>query len=638
MHPRTFGKYRIVKLLPLGGMGRVYLALDSETNRQVALKLIEIGPDLERKEILEAERRGALLQARLCGLDPRVAVIQSYGELDDFFYIEMEYVEGQDLSEILAKRPLGIPFAARIGSDICEVLQHAHTFNAEIDGHQYHGIVHGDIKPRNIRITPDGQVKVLDFGIAKALSLTRKFTTNQFGSSQYSSPERLKTGEVDIASDLWSTAVVLFEIVTGKPYFQAESAAKIEHLIRNYRHVRDFPPNLPERFRAILRKALHPDAALRYPSAAEFGGDLKAFLENRPMLADAASEEDSEKTRRATPAADEEEVTHRAASDVEADDAATRRTSVPAGLPAKNPAPIRKTPPLTRPLTQRQRQIRFFSALVIGLVLALMFYNEYSVWRRASALSRELETERLTDIDSAWKQYEVLAQASVLPVVYSGARRSLQSRLINGADRVITEYRNSEAPTVTEADWVRAQAAIGRALQLDPGDKQIRGRLYICEAHIARIRGTARNQAKLLQDARARFEEARDLLPKSPDPYLGLARLYVYSLKNVEKAEGALREADRRGYQIGRREKGQLADGFKDRADRLMREATRAASLSEEKDYLEQAKQDYRRAEELYRDIVPFGGSAAGLRRVFEQLEFIEGRIESIKHESKGAD
>jgi len=637
MHPRTFGKYRIVKLLPLGGMGRVYLALDTETNRQVALKLIEIGADPERKEILEAERRGALLQARLCGLDPRVAVIQSYGELDDFFYIEMEYVEGQDLSEVLAERPLGIPFAARIGSDICEVLHHAHTFNAEIDGHQYRGIVHGDIKPRNIRITPDGQVKVLDFGIAKALSLTRKFTTNQFGSSQYSSPERLKTGEVDIASDLWSTAVVLFEIVTGKPYFQAESAAKIEHLIRNYRHVRDFPPNVPERFQAILRKALHPDPALRYLTAAEFGSDLKAFLENRPMLAEAASDEDSERTRRAAPASDEEEVTHRAASGVDGPgdmDAATRRTSPPPKFPAKNPAPVRKA----RPLTQRQRQIRFFSAAVMGVVLALMFYNEYSVWRRASALSRELETERLTDIDSAWKQYEVLAQASVLPVVYSGARRSLQSRLISGADRVITEYRNSEAPTVTENDWLRAQAAMGRALQLDPGDKQIRGRLYICEGHIARIRGTARNQAKLLQDARARFEEARDLLPKSPDPYLGLARLYVYSLKNVEKAESALREADRRGYQIGRREKGQLADGFKDRADRLMREATRAASLSEEKDYLEQAKQDYRRAEELYRDIVPFGGSAAGLRRVFEQLEFIEARIELIKHENKGDD
>src|SRR5262245_3468619 len=143
MHPREFGKYRIVKLLPLGGMGRVYLALDTQTNRQVALKLIEIGPDPERQEILEAERRGAVLQARLCGIDQRIAVIHSYGEFEGFFYIEMEYVEGQDLAEILVKRPLGVPFAARIARDICEVLHHAHGFTAEIEGHRYHGIVHG---------------------------------------------------------------------------------------------------------------------------------------------------------------------------------------------------------------------------------------------------------------------------------------------------------------------------------------------------------------------------------------------------------------------------------------------------------------------------------------------------------------
>src|SRR4051812_25740933 len=189
MHPREFGKYKIVKLLPLGGMGRVYLAADPATNEKIALKLIDQGSDPDRQEIVEAERRGAILQSRLCGLDNRIVRVLGYGDEGDYFFIEMEYVEGQDLSEILRNAPLGVPFAARIGRDLCDVLQHAHTFSAEIEGHQYRGIVHGDIKPRNIRITPDGQVKVLDFGIAKALSLTRKFTTNLFGSSQYSSPE-----------------------------------------------------------------------------------------------------------------------------------------------------------------------------------------------------------------------------------------------------------------------------------------------------------------------------------------------------------------------------------------------------------------------------------------------------------------
>jgi eukaryotic-like serine/threonine-protein kinase len=188
MHPREFGEYRIVKLLPLGGMGRVYLALHARTNDRVALKLIERGPDRDRVEIVEAERRGATLQERLCRIDRRITRVNKFGELDDYFFIEMEYVEGDDLSEVIARAPLGVPFAARIGMDLCETLGLAHTFTAAIDGHEYRGIVHGDIKPRNIRITPDGEVRVLDFGIAKALSLSRKFTQNQFGSSQYFIP------------------------------------------------------------------------------------------------------------------------------------------------------------------------------------------------------------------------------------------------------------------------------------------------------------------------------------------------------------------------------------------------------------------------------------------------------------------
>jgi serine/threonine protein kinase len=622
MHPRTFGKYRIVKLLPLGGMGRVYLALDTETNQQVALKLIETGSDPERQEILEAERRGALLQARLCGLDRRVTVIQSYGELDDFFFIEMEYVEGQDLSELLAQGPLGIPFAARIGCDICEVLHYAHTFTAEIEEQKYHGIVHGDIKPRNIRITTDGQVKVLDFGIAKALSLTRKFTTNQFGSSQYSSPERLKTGEVDFASDLWSTGVVLYEIVTGKPYFEAESSARVEHLIRNYHQVRDLPPHLPDRFRAILRKSLHPDPGFRYSSAGQFASDLKAFLENRATVAESAADEEA--TRRVAALPDSE---------------LTRRTQPDAGTaapPSQKPAVEISKPVQHPPLTPRQRQVRAFSALAGGVILFLLFFNEYRVWRGASVLAHEIDSEKLTDIEAAWTRYETLARSSVLPVVYSGARRSIQSRLIGGADRVIAEYRVNDAPTVMENDWIRAQAALARALQLEPGDKEIRGKMYICEGHISRIRGIARKQPKLFQDARARFEEAHELLPKSPDPYLGLARLYVYSLGDVEKAEEALRNADRRGHDLGKREKAQLADGYRARGDKFMREAERASGLPDEKDYLDRAKEDYRRAEDLYREILPFSGSPASLRRVFDQIGLIEARLETIKVVGKG--
>lgn len=615
MHPREFGKYRIIRLLPLGGMGRVYLAEDPATSVAVALKLIELGPDRDRQEIVEAERRGAMLQERLCHIDRRVTEVRGYGELDGFFFIEMEYVDGQDLSEVLEKGPLGVPFAARIGRDLCEVLGHSHGFYAEIEGHRYHGVVHGDIKPRNIRITPQGEVRVLDFGIAKALSLTRKFTQNQFGSSQYSSPERLSTADVDFASDLWSVGVVLFEVVTGRPYFEADSGPKLDHLIRSYRQHRPLPPHIPAPFAAILKKALHPDPSLRYTTASEFAADLEAFLEKRPTSAESdAHSVDPEATRRTNGLA------------MEFDEGRTRRTVRPTAVPVLLPMPEGR-----RPMSRRERQVRLLAGALLALILGVMFYNEYSVWRGGANLRRELETERLTDMSEAWTRYQALANRNYLPLVLHGTRRAVLERLTAVADRTINDYRSSDAPAVMENDWVRAQQTLSRALDLNPSDKEIRGKLYLAEGHLNRIRGTSRASGKLLNEARAKFDGARELLPKSPDPYLGLARLYVYSLKDVEKAEEALRAADKRGYEPGRREKAQLADGYRDRAERLLKEADRATGLPEEKDYLERARNDFERAEELYRGIVPFGGSAASLRRVLDYADHVELRLKIIR-------
>jgi eukaryotic-like serine/threonine-protein kinase len=625
MHPREFGKYRIVKLLPLGGMGRVYLALDPETDQKVALKLIDQGPDPDRQEIAEAERRGAMLQARLCGVDQRIARILGYGDHDGFFYIEMEYVEGQDLSEVLAKSPLGVPFAARIGRDICDVLHHAHTLSAEIDGHEYHGIVHGDIKPRNIRITPDGQIKILDFGIAKALSLTRKFTTNQFGSSQYSSPERLNTGDVDIASDLWSVGVVLYEIVTGKPYFQGEPSSRLEHAIRNYSVVRPLPESLPEPFRAILRKALAVNPERRYPSASEFASDLNAFLEGRTTVAEAMppEDEDPEATRR----------TSRSIETEEPDEAATRRTTTPAAIPATPEPPrakavVRKT---KAPLTPRQRQIRFFASLALFILMLLLVFTEVTTWRSGAQLAREIESERLTDMDAAWQRYESLQKTSFIPLLLSAPRNAIQSKLISTADTVINEYRRSDAPNVTEKEWIRAHDVLSRALQIDTSNRDVRAKLYLTEGHLSRIRGTSRGDGKLLSDARAKFEQAAELTPKSPDPYLGLARLYADSLHDVDRAETAIKAADKRGHEMGRRERAQLADAYRYRGERLMREAVKAAGLPEEKDLLKRAKEDLKRAEDLYKDIIPWGNSSANLRRVLENIDVIDARRDAMK-------
>ncbi len=175
---RKVGKYEILRKLGRGGMADVYLAQDPENERTVALKVIEHTSDADSQECIEAERRGSALQAKLAEIDSRVVRIFDSGDMDGYFGVAMEYVEGQDLSDLMRHGPAPVDDAADIALAICQTLENAHTLKVEIDGKEYRGIVHGDIKPKNIRIDNENRVRLLDFGIAKALSLSRKLTRN----------------------------------------------------------------------------------------------------------------------------------------------------------------------------------------------------------------------------------------------------------------------------------------------------------------------------------------------------------------------------------------------------------------------------------------------------------------------------
>ena len=141
--------------------------------------------------------------------------------------------------------------------------------------------MHGDIKPKNIRIDARGDVRVLDFGIAKALSLSRRLTRNEFGSVPYASPERLDLGEVNVDSDLWSLAVMLYEMVTGLQPYQADTTERLERMIRSRIPPPPAPDPCPEPLRRILIKAMAPDPDLRYATARELADDLDAFRRGR---------------------------------------------------------------------------------------------------------------------------------------------------------------------------------------------------------------------------------------------------------------------------------------------------------------------------------------------------------------------
>lgn len=644
MNTETAGRFTLLRKLPAGGMGRVFEAEDPASGRRVALKLIDLGLDPDSLQIIKAERLGAELQKQLGAVDTRVAAIYETGEMPNYFYIVMEYVEGQDVSEIARGKGLPADEAARIAQDVLEVLDHAHHLVTSVEGRPARGIVHGDLKPHNIRVTPDGEVKVLDFGIAKALSLTRNFTQNLFASAQYSSPERMKTGEVDISSDLWGAGVVLYELLTGHAYFEAESGPKLENLIRNYAVVRPLPADWPEPLRQIVARALDPDPAARYQSAAEFADAISRFRNGQTDTAEtrrwAAPGPDPETTRRVSPvngatARSQGWIPVAPVYDSRAVEA-TRRT-VRAPNPASAAPPNAWRPlsvqPLPRKRTLAGRLLRVIAIvlLVVFIGVASFVVSQYLVWRDARQLAHDLNSERQQNLDVAWQHYSKLASRSHVPFILWSSESALRNALMNNADRTIVKYEEPDGPTVMESEWMHAQSEVAHALELDPNDKTIHGKLRLIDGHLARIRGTARHDSRLIEEARQDFQDASNYMKKSPDPWIGLARLYIYSLHDMDHAEAAFKEAERRGHDISKRETAQLADGYRYQGEQTMVLGDQATSQADAQRYYDMATNDLAHARRLYESILPWRGAAASLKKVDQSQSRIQARRSAPK-------
>jgi hypothetical protein len=540
-----------------------------------------------------------MLQDQLAQRDPggRVAQIFNVGENDGYLYIAMEYIEGEDLSELVARGPLDPKRAVSIATDILEVLTKAHTFQAVIEDRQHRGIIHGDIKPRNIRITPQGHVKVLDFGIAKAVSMTRSVTFNQFGSVPYSSPERLQTGDMDARSDVWSVGVVLFEMLTGKTYFRAESAQKLEWTIRNYSAVQPSMWGVPGGVREILMRALHPDLGRRFASASEMATALADWQASGAYVA-RSDDADFESTRRTSPAGVNDATTRSSTPlDAQRNDELTRRTT-------SGPQPAAATnlagpgAPNSRTFAARIRLATAAAGVLLFVTTAWGTVSEIRHWSQARELRRQIESGQVTTEQGA-DAYRALAKSALLSWPLYPARNSLRDRYVAEADRVIADYREaSESTPVYNKDWKRAQLAIASAAALVPEDATIRGRASLVEGHM-------KLRAGEVKAARSNFEDARKRLPKAPDPHLGLAMIHMLN-SDLDKAEAELHEAQRNGFQPGRREQKSLADAYRKRGDRWLAVAKKAHDITRLQDALKKADGDLEHAQSLYNSVAPF--------------------------------
>jgi serine/threonine protein kinase len=623
---RNIGKYEIRQKLGRGGMADVYLAFDTADGFEVALKLIEHADDADTRDSIEAERRGAELQARLADVDAHVARIYGAGDIDSYFYVAMEYVAGQDLAELMRGGPLEPEFAVDAAIAVAGTLESAHNLDVTIGGKEFRGIVHGDIKPKNIRIDLRGQVRVLDFGIAKALSLSRRLTRNEFGSVPYSSPERLLDGHVDVQSDLWSLAVMLYEMLTGLQPYQAETTERLERMIRSGIAPPPAPDPCPEPLRRILVKAMMPEPERRYASAREFADDLIMFRTGGPIQ---AVSEDLDATRRtARPAREDDETRRTAPVEVPAGDADTRRTAAETRKPDEVQNWPNRQAAVRKPLGRNVRRAIVGILAALLLFFAFQAFSRYVLSKKGQVLENAIATEQVTDPTEIWNRWTELSKDSPSSFYLRGARKAVEQKQVEAANRVIASYRNSGA--VYENGWKGAREELMHALLLDPDDA-VRGRLRLVEGHIARVAGETRHRQSDLDDAMEKFGEAQRLLPSSPDPPLAEARLELQDLKDFDRAYTALQQAEKHGY-AGNRERQQLADGYRDRANRSFWDSRNVRDLPQEKDMVVRAHDDYQHALELYQSIPSYGNSASAIQTVQESLESVNFRLNEIEH------
>jgi eukaryotic-like serine/threonine-protein kinase len=282
---RQGGRYEVGTILGRGGMAEVHLAHDIRLGRTVAVKTLRA--DLARDPTSQARfRREAQSAASLN--HPAICAVHDTGE--DFVdgvlipYIVMEYVDGSTLRELLhSGRKLLPERAMEMTVGILQALEYSHR----------NGIVHRDIKPANVMLARTGQVKVMDFGIARSMGgsgMTMTQTAAVIGTAQYLSPEQAMGETVDARSDLYSTGCLLYELLAVRPPFVGDSPVAVA-----YQHVREAPqppsvfrPEVPPEVDAIVLKALTKDRGYRYQSADEMRADIEAHLDGQPVAATAA--------------------------------------------------------------------------------------------------------------------------------------------------------------------------------------------------------------------------------------------------------------------------------------------------------------------------------------------------------------
>ena len=271
------GPYSVTAKIGEGGMGEVWQATDTKLNRQVALKILPEAFASDPDRLARFEREAQVLASLN---HPNIAAIYGLEEADGALALVLELVEGPTLEDRIAQGPIPVDEALPIAKQIAEALEAAHEA----------GVIHRDLKPANIKVKDDGTVKLLDFGLAKALDAAGEGDPNQsptrtavdtkmgviMGTAAYMSPEQARGKRVDKRADIWAFGVVVYETLTGRRAFEGEDGSvTLANVIRADPSWDSLPDTLPAAFAAYLRRCLHKDPSQRVRDL----GDVRLAME-----------------------------------------------------------------------------------------------------------------------------------------------------------------------------------------------------------------------------------------------------------------------------------------------------------------------------------------------------------------------
>ena len=580
--------YEIGELIGQGQFGEVRRAHWTPRGIEVALKKIAASAS-DAVNKIKAEQRGAELQQRLGvrdnGLVPEL--YQDGLDANGDYYIAMERIAGQSLAEVMKSAPRPSRETAQMGLALADFLRKLHGLSESDNTEE--PIVHSDLKPDHVLVLADGSIRVLDLGIAKTLRANRALTVNFWASAPYASPERLEDGNVRLGDDLWAVGVMLFEMACREHPYQAymvdDNNAALARAIRRSEPQGAIHRDCDEHLAAIIRKMLAPQPSHRYQTADDVAADLTRYLDGEAPLAAAESA--------------------RASTATQVIPAPTSRQFRPLDTVPTDPLPPELFQAVAAAPVSPSRWRRFAFTVprlpgklraVAAVIVMMIILAQGAAWVRTERLRDRLGRVEATDIERLRTDIRRIQANAPFPSALSGRlRRAVTERMLLIADRPIHDYRQDLF--VSQLQWQDAQRSLALAAEFNAGESYLGAKTALVDAHLTRIsaqeRGlAARDRQKRLTAAMSRFIESARFDSSSPDPYIGQARINAYDLHDFDALVANLAEAEKRGFTPGRRERTQLGDTLRFRADRAIEQAARAP-IDDRRRLLGQASADY---------------------------------------------